>query len=250
MAEMSPLEMAKTILEIENRGMHVDEIASKIIEGGLAPGVVQADLVKRINAALATAVKRSDSVFARVSNPKDRRKSLRGQYRLKRVSKAAPPLPMVDPEPTAVSAFVGRAGEYAVMSELLFLGLNVSLMTVDQGIDVVAATPAGKYFHIQVKTSKSKDGNFQASIRRKSFENADSGQTFYVFVLRNEARSDGRNDYLVIPSAQIAIFIGTGIIKGQDTINLRFSFDARAKKVTLNNNQDVSIFLNKWAMIR
>lgn len=250
MAEMSPLEMAKTILEIENRGMHVDEIASKIIEGGLAPGVAHADLVKRITAALATSVKRSDSVFARVSNPKDRRKSLKGQYRLKRVSKAAPPpLPMLDPEPTAVSAFVGRAGEYAVMSELLFLGLNVSLMTVDQGVDIVAATPAGKYFHIQ-KTSKSKDGNFQASIRRKSFENADSGQTFYVFVLRNEARSEGRNDYLVIPSAQIAIFIGTGIIKGQDSINLRFSFDARAKKVTLNSNQDVSIFLNRWAMIR
>lgn len=243
---MTPLEMVKIILEIENKGLHIDDIAGKIIESGMAAGVDRSDLTKKINASLASSVKRKDSIFTRVTNPKDRSKYLKGQYRLKRVTIKPAPLPIPEPEQTGQTGFIGRGGEYAVMSELLFLGLNVSLMSVDQGIDVVAATDQGKYFHIQVKTSKGKDGVFQSSIKRKSFEGANSGQTFYVFVLRR----DQKNEFIIIPSSQIAIYIGAGVIKGQDSLSLRFTYDTKARRVTLNGAQDVTLFLNKWAMIR
>lgn len=245
MATMTPLEMAKTVLEIENRGMHVDEIASKIIECGLIAGTPHPDVVRKVNAALATSVKRKDSLFVRVPNPKDKTKFLKGQYRLKRVNYKPPTLPISEPEQTDQTGFIGRGGEYAVMSELLFLGMNVSLMSVDRGIDVVAADEKGKYFHIQVKTSNNKDGVFQANIKRKSFESANSGQTFYVFVLRRNSR----NDFIIMPSSQIAIYIGAGEIKGQDHFFLRFTYEAKSRRVMLNNKQDVTLFLNKWAII-
>lgn len=245
MATMTPLEMVKIVLEIENKGLHVEDIAAKIMEAGLAIGLDKVDLIKKINSALAASVKRKDSIFSRVTNPKDRSKYLKGQYRLKRVGNKPPPLPIPEPEQTDQTGFIGRGGEYAVMSELLFLGMNVSLMSVDRGIDVIAATEQGKYFHIQVKTSKGREGVFQSNIKRKSFENANSGQTFYVFVLRR----DQKNDYIIIPSSQIAIYIGAGVIKGQDYLSIKFNLDSKTRRVTLNGTQDVTLFFNKWALI-
>mgnify|MGYP000848714007 CR=1 FL=1 len=65
--------------------------------------------------------------------------------------------------------FTGRAGECAVMSELLFRGYNVNRMMVDGGIDLVAFKDSS-YFFYQVKTVGVKDGCIQASIPIDNFE--------------------------------------------------------------------------------
>ena len=54
--------------------------------------------------------------------------------------------------PQINTQYVGKAGEMAVFSELLFYGYNASIMSVDDGIDLVA-TKDGRFFFIQVKTA-------------------------------------------------------------------------------------------------
>ena len=53
---------------------------------------------------------------------------------------------------TSESRYVGKAGEYRVVSELIFRGYNANIISVDDGIDIVA-TKNDKLFNIQVKTS-------------------------------------------------------------------------------------------------
>ncbi len=48
--------------------------------------------------------------------------------------------------------YVGKAGEHLVVSELLFKGYNASIMSVDEGLDIVA-TKGERLYNIQVKTS-------------------------------------------------------------------------------------------------
>jgi hypothetical protein len=106
----------------------------------------------------------------------------KGVYRLKQ-ERNAPVAANVEP-PTVAAAFIGRAGEYAVMTELLFWGYNVSLMTIDNGVDVVACKD-NQYFNLQVKTASAQDGGrFSFTIRKSSFDAYDKASTFYVFVRR------------------------------------------------------------------
>lgn len=241
--EMSPLDMAKTVLEMANTGLHIREIAEKAIAGGLATGIDTELLAKKINAALAASVQRDGSPFAKVTNPKDKTKFRKGVYRLKRVINK--PAPAVDPDTpqTEDTGFIGKAGEHAVMSELLFLGFNVSLMSVDKGVDIVAANASDKYFHIQVKTATHRDDAYYASVSRKSFDANKSA--FYVFVLRKQ----GRNDYMIIPGTQISIYEGN-VVRGASSLSFKFGYDAKTKKYTLNGVQDASLFTNKWSLIR
>lgn len=240
---MNNLEIAKTILEAANTELHVDEIAKRAITGGLVTGFTPEEFSKKISSAVSLSVKKSTSPFARVKNAKGGNK--RGIYRLKKTKHVTPEPTIPEPPPSEGTGFIGRGGEYAVMSELLFRGFNVSLMSVDTGVDVVAANDKGKYFHIQVKTANAKAAVCQFNIKRKSFEANHSSQTFYVFVLRKESRCD----FVVMPNSQVASFVTLGVIKGQDTLSVRITYDSRTRKYSLNNNQDISIFVNRFGQI-
>lgn len=240
---MNNVEIAKIVLESANTELHVDEIAKRAIAGGLVTGFTPEDFSKKLSAAISLNVKRSSSPFARVKNSSGGNK--RGVYRLKRVRQTTPGPTIPEPPPSDGTGFIGRGGEYAVMSELLFRGFNVSLMSVDKGVDIVAANDKDKYFHIQVKTANTKDGVWQFGIKRKSFDANHSSQTFYVFVLRKEARCD----FVVMPNSQIANFVTLGVIKGQDTLSIRISFDGKTRKYTLNSGHDISIFVNRFGQI-
>lgn len=249
---MTPLEIAKVVLEMSNTGTHVSEMANIAVAGGLVVNVSPEDFAKKLSSALAISVKRPSSIFAKVVNqklkpgPDGKPRFKKGFYRLKRGRLTVQePTIIPEPEPTTHSGFTGKAGEYAVMSELLFLEFNVSLMTVDRGIDIVAQSPKGAYKHIQVKTSNSKDGVYQFSIGKQSFLGAHSGMTYYVLVLRKESR----NDFVIFPSSQIATYADAGVIKGSQSLSLRVSYDNKTRRYSLNNMQDVSIFVNKWALI-
>jgi hypothetical protein len=131
------------------------------------------------------------------------------------------------------------------MSELLFRNFNVSLMTVDKGIDLVAANEAGKYFHIQVKTANIKEGVFSFGVKRKAFDANNSSQTFYVFVLHGQ----NKNDYLIIPNSILSNCIAMDVIRGIDTYSLRVSYNSKNRKYTLNSKQDVTIHINRFGQI-
>ena len=57
----------------------------------------------------------------------------------------------LEEEKEVEGGYIGKAGEHAVLSELLFLGYNAALMSVDVGVDIVA-TKNNEIYNIQVKT--------------------------------------------------------------------------------------------------
>lgn len=92
------------------------------------------------------------------------------------------------------TSFTGKAGEHLVCSELLFRGYNASIMSVDIGMDI-AATKDNKLFSIQVKTANlNKYNTYNFDVRKLYFERHQSGNVFYIFVLKGS-----QNYFLILP---------------------------------------------------
>jgi hypothetical protein len=157
---------------------YISEIADMIIERFPNTPDEKDKLKKKIGAVLAADVKKGKGK-ASFSKVKSKYGGFRkGYYRLKKK-------PIIGPKPTPApkvsSLFTGKAGEAAVISELLFYGYNVSAMTVDEGIDLIAEKQ-NNYFHIQVKTANpSESGAFGFKIKKSSFKAKNAAQTFYIF---------------------------------------------------------------------
>lgn len=104
----------------------------------------------------------------------------------------------------AKESFVGRAGQLAVMAELLLRGYNVAIPEVDVGDDVlVVDDQADNLWRVQVKTAKGVErgyghsGQFAVSLAQLRAE----GKTplWYVLTLRR------RNvwDFVILPQARL-----------------------------------------------
>ncbi len=223
---MTLIDQVKEVMADNTGAAHVNDIAKMVIERFPNIKVASDKLPDKISAVLSadTRKKRAKSSFSKVKNKSGGFK--RGMYRLKRkpIVKPTPTLP-----PSINSQYTGKAGEAAVISELLFYGFNASAMAVDDGIDIIAGKQ-NKYFHIQVKTANPSDGvAFGFSIKKSSFIAKDSFQTFYIFVLRE--RDDYRyfNDYLILPSSQLRQLIEVGVIKNGPNLSLRIQQDKRGR---------------------
>ncbi|HEY1138300.1 MAG TPA: HTH domain-containing protein [Xanthomonadaceae bacterium] len=155
------------VLTESGKSMHVNDIASAAVAKYPNLPDPPEQLAAKMSAMLAAEVKKpkAQSLF---SKPKNKTGGFRkGMYKLRIGRKAIPKNFKVPEQPKVSSQFTGKAGEYAVMSELLFFGFNVSAMTVDDGIDIVASKN-DSYFHIQVKTSNASASNkFQFKITKR-----------------------------------------------------------------------------------
>lgn len=195
------LEVAKEVLKPAGlKGMHVDAIAEEAAKQNKNMSLTVEEFSKRLQTALANnlQLKIRKPSFARVEGKK-KGQFKRGWYRAK-VEKAPSVVSQVV-APETDKAFTGKAGEFAVMSELLFWGYNASAMIVDSGIDVVASKD-NKYFHIQVKTAAEQEGGrFSFTIKNSSFQQHHSSSMNYVFVLRRKLS----NEYVIIPSTYSGI---------------------------------------------
>lgn len=155
----------------------------------------------------------------------------------------------LEEEKEVEGGYIGKAGEHAVITELLFRGYNAALMSVDVGVDIVA-TKGNETFNIQVKTrniSKRHDA-FYFNIRIVSFERHNAGRTFYIFILRK----DKRLDYLILPLHQVEKSIEEEFIHivGKGKL-YRITIKKRNNKVYLGRKEnDVSYYLNKWDSIK
>lgn len=244
MALSEILQVAYDILSDAKEPLSVSAIAEKAMATNKNMGMIQADFVKKVTSALSshvglTATKHS---FAKAINPKTG-KERKGVYR-HRVLKSSPAIPP-QPPPTMDTLFIGRGGEYAVMSELLFLGFNVSLMSVDQGIDVVASKN-NQYFHIQVKTTSiDSNGQYIFTTKSRSFSATNSVSTFYVFVMRGKVS----NEYSVIPSGYLHTLINRGVIAGVDSFSIRILKD-KNKQYMLNRKDDISWSINNFGQLK
>lgn len=230
--------------------MHVDEIAKAIIEKypntQSAPEVLSA----KISSILSADIKRHKS-FSLFSKPKNKSGGFRrGVYRLKMTRRSAVPKHFKVPEqPKVSSQFTGKAGEFSVMSELLFFGFNASSMTVDDGIDVVASK-GDSYFHIQVKTSNaSANSKYQFRITRRAFGSKDAASTFYVLVMRVNENARNICEHLVLPSSEIRRLVERGVIRDGDQMSISIERE-RGSRFVVNGVEDVSWSLNRYDNIK
>lgn len=248
METRSLLDCAEQILGSRKEPLHVNDLAIYLAD---AHPVLSADLDRlptRLSAALSNEVKKSGSRFGKVKNGQGGYR--KGIYRLKKKLSPKTILPVVE-LPATSRAFVGKAGEHAVLSELLFWGFNASLMAVDDGIDIVASKD-NEYFHIQVKTANLSGANgsnaYGFGVKREKFVEKSSAKTFYIFVARKVSRSGAENIMFVFPNSDISRFVETGIAKGVETISFRIS--ERDGDFIVNGSESVMRNANALNLIR
>lgn len=145
-------------------------------------------------------------------------------------------------------AFVGKAGEHLVCSELLFRGYNASIMSVDIGMDITA-TKDNKLFSIQVKTANLNQYNYyNFDVRKVSFEKDHGGNVFYVFVLKGEEE----NNYLILPRIIMEQKVHEkAILEINGGKTYRVNIRMREGNIFLGNkSHEVSYFKDNWGVIK
>lgn len=242
MAVSTILEVAREIMRECKGPMHVNDIADQAVATARNLGMPAEVFAGKLSRALSAHVNTKKPVFLRVKDPK-KGTNKKGVYRLKREIQQAIAtridVPLTDKQ------FLGKGGEYAVMSELLFWEYNVSLMTVDYGIDVIAQKD-GKFFNIQVKTaSEQDDRKFMYSIKNSSFGANDNSSTFYIFVMRKKMSCV----FAIIPSSQIYGLKTSGQVRGKASLSINITADEKWKTFNLNGT-NVTPCINNFGLIR
>lgn len=257
---MTIKEIAEKVLQTKNCEMHIEEIAKEAIAMKLSQENDIEKLTKKIASVLANDVLKfkEKSLFRKVKNQKGGNK--KGIYKLKRQSKS-PTERIIEKiketndfvKPETNSNYIGKGGECAVLSELLFNGYNANIMVVDEGIDIVASKN-DKFFYIQVKTThiKKKQSITTPSIKFSRFSQYDKQNTFYIIVLRYYLEKNPRNEYLIFRSSDIEKFIETGKIK-RDTERINLSIKLEDRKIYLFNGksiEDINYHFNNFEIIK
>jgi hypothetical protein len=250
---MKLIEQIKEVMSEHTDAAHVNDIAQMVLDGFPDMQIELDKLPSKISSVLSSDVRKisTKSSFSKVKNKTGGFK--KGVYRFKK-KVIAKPMPPSSPKIT--NQYTKKAGETAVISELLFYGFNASAMVIGDGIDIIAGKK-NKYFHIRVKTPNPTDsGVFEVSLKRSSFIVKDSLQTFYIFVLRendtyrynDEYFYRYYNDYLILPSSQIRQFIDVGTIKDGTNFSIWIQKDKR-NRYLLNATEDVTASINTFGQI-
>lgn len=239
------------ILLNHKSGLHVNDIADEMLKMGFEENISKERLAEKVSLLLSKDVKKKrGSEFKRVKNKNGRNK--KGYYKLKISPKTDKKkiLSIIEKTikmtPTVPALYTGKAGEYTILAELLFYEFNASLMSVDQGIDIVASKN-DKFFYIQVKTANYRNGHFLATINSKQFERYNNKDTFYIFVLRHLFESKMVNSFLIFKSSDIERFKEIDVIKSGHILNLTFAIGD--EKIMLNAKEDVSFFFDRFQYI-
>lgn len=147
--------------------------------------------------------------------------------------------------------FTGKAGECAVMSELLFRGFNVNQMMVDGGIDLVGFYE-GSYYFYQVKTVGVKDGVINAGIPIDNYDKdrGYSSHMRYVIVARYKGSDNiEKNQFFVFSHEDLDRLMHSRCIKrGTQYISIKIRFHERSGKPVLYDEKecDADWYCNKF----
>lgn len=196
------------------------------------------DVVKRVEMILKED-KNSSAPFLKYSN---------GYYSRTR-QKAKPIVPTNMPD----SNYIGKAGECAIMAELLFRGYNVNNMMVDEGIDLVASMN-NVFYYIQVKTKSVDEQNrFYFQIKHESFGTFIGTQMRYALVARCKLNNEDRNVYFIFSNNDIQRFISMGTIPLPSAnsiyLSIKIEYDTRTGKAYIydgKNRDEVTFYMNNF----
>lgn len=144
--------------------------------------------------------------------------------------------------------YVGRAGQMAVMAELLLRGWNVALPEVDIGEDIfVVKDETGDLSRVQVKTGTAKplrtgySVQFNVSLDQLLAQRVP--ELVYVFAIRS---SEGWGPFVIVGRDELALehrSHGIGSIS-QDDLILRFSVQDSSLRCS---DRDFLLYRNNWS---
>lgn len=160
---------------------------------------------------------------------------------------------IVNPPQNIDSNYLGKAGECAVMSELLFREYNVNNMMVDEGIDLVASKN-NIFYYIQVKTTNVDVKNrFYFKINQDNFNAFIGTQIRYILVARCKLKNEERNIFFKFGNDDILRLSRNNVIpapaNGSSTLSLKIEYDIRTDKVYMYDGkyrEDVSFYMNNF----
>lgn len=266
---------AMEAIDPKNEGAKVADIISQMRISIAYSNEDEENLYKRVNNHLAQGAspKRKEKIFLHAKGKKGQ--NVRSTYKLIRIKKEkdviktpntskSEPTQLLFPEegeitkknkrkkqPLSTSSnphrqnninttHLGKGGEFAVMSELLYRGYNANPATVDDGVDIIAWKGRGVFF-IQVKTTIIEGGEFRYSIKKDSFDRYYQNNMFYVFVLRTEEERDFDkyvNWYLVFPASTIQQYIDNGQISiANNTYEVKFRHQGKKVWIVKGGNE-------------
>lgn len=238
------LKLSETVLSnSRNSSLHVRDIASSIKESNPTIDNDVDDIMNKVSSSLAGNVKSKNPTFKKIKNKQGGLK--RGFYALK-IRKIDPlKKALIEDDGNKVGTlYTGKAGEYAVLSELMFRGYNSTILPIDDGIDVIAEKD-NKYHHIQVKTSNQSLGNnFQFTIKQSSFDIKNISQTYYIFVMRYIKSNRRINDFAIFHTREIQNYISSGTILSKPSMSIRIGIENN--QYFLNNSADITSNINNF----
>lgn len=142
---------------------------------------------------------------------------------------------------TLPTDYIGRAGECAVISELIFHGYNANRMMIDDGVDIIAVKD-NVYYYVQVKTTNIKNGRIYAQIGIEKFDQFINSQMRYIIVARYNDKGIERNMFfLLTPSLIQHGLYGQCIKKGNDSVSIKIQFNAKTGEPMLYDTKEMSI---------
>lgn len=235
--------IARDILSEEKKELHVNQIADIAVRTNRNMQLSAEDLAKKLSSALASNVKSSTSIFSKPRNKQKQPK--KGIYKLKRGVPPGNGVPIPPPkQPSVPTSFAGRAGEYAVASELLYWGYNVATLSIDEGIDLLVETRPDKFKYVQVKTSIKKDDQaFTFKIDEKAFESTASRNPWYIFVMREP----GKANYAIVPFSHLSFLRQQGVIPGKD-LSISITKENNGKQYKLCGS-DLNLYINNFDLL-
>lgn len=247
---LTPAEIAQRILQLEGSPLHVNDIATKAIECGLAPPEQLETLASKLSSTLSQSLKskRKQSPFRKIRNAQG--KFRRGIYSLRQrsgISQNRHRKLLRETLAPIGSGYTGKAGEYAVFSELLFRGFNASIMTVDDGVDIVTSKNS-RFFFIQVKTASDSGKGFSFTVRKSSFDAYSAVTTFYVLVTRRVIANRHISDFVVLPWSFFKNLIDRRVLGDGGSYSLRISI-SKDGEYALNKTENVTTYVNNFGQI-
>ncbi len=194
----------------------------------------QEEFVKGIRAVLKEEPKNQSGVIMQCS------KKRKGAFAYKvRPVRGARPVTMRPESDTTDTNYIGKAGEFAVLSELVAAGYNANMMAIDEGIDIVASKN-NIFYYIQVKTTYfDENGKCSIQIPRQNFERVYSGNVIYIGAIREKI---GQFKLFVFSQRDIDKLVFNGYVDKTDSnIIIRIFFDSITNQPKLyNGSQDTA----------
>lgn len=237
------LEIAKDVLSTTpGKEQHISDIADKAIMLNKNLGLSKDALVEKLSSVLNANLKSKTPIVLKVKNKNGGMR--RGFFKLKR-GVAGPTIKINKIKvPSVSTTFAGTAGEYAVASQLLFWGFNVSKPFVDNGIDLLAEKNGNTKF-IQVKTCsiKEDENTFNFKIEQQVFDSVSHKAPWYIFVMR----SGNTIHFAMIPNGQLKIWREMAYIKGKD-FSIVIERDEKQSQYRLAG-QDINPYIDDFSKL-